>query len=298
VAVAVEGGGNGGRRGDGADAVGVLRAQAVVDAIRPQVKTLLRQGGLPNDLVTFTSPTTRGKALPEDVPGADKNGRRRTVVARIADQDPPESELIASQDDSGSPLTTSADDPVTQRNVLGMLAAGDVVGLQYAEDVAAGDGWKATLQDRLRDELGIADPEQARNDLEKMIAALENSRVTVNFDANKWFAEFVANPDNPPDAYLNSWERGIRPGGEHTKGVLDSVEQSTGGYSRVRHGLSVGDEQVDAARARIQQYLSDRGSDDFVASGRPRYGAVDYSSATAGPAEGYGKSFLVVREHV
>ncbi|MCV7063204.1 hypothetical protein H7I76_28360, partial [Mycolicibacterium vaccae] len=36
-----------------------------------------------------------------------------------------------------------------RQQALGLLAAGDVVGLQFAEDKAAGDGWKATVLDHL-----------------------------------------------------------------------------------------------------------------------------------------------------
>ena len=218
-------------------------------------------------------------------PPSDKSGRPKATTG---------SSSRAPKDE----LHTSTQDPSARREALGSLAAGDVVGLQFAEDVASGDGWKDQVRDRLRDKLGIADPKQARADLDKMIAVLEQSRVTVNFDANTWFQEFAANTDNPPDAYLNSWERGVRPGGESTKGVLNSVEQQTGGYNRGRDGLGLGEEQIAAAQERIRRYLSDLASDDFVPAGRPRYGAVDYARDTVGAAEGYGKSFLVVKEHV
>ncbi|WP_197376631.1 WXG100-like domain-containing protein [Mycolicibacterium baixiangningiae] len=224
--------------------------------------------------------------LPASSPPSEGSARPKATTSGGSSRAP--------RDDLHSPGV----DPAVRREALGSLAAGDVVGLQFAEDVAAGDGWKAEVRDRLRDELGITDPDQAQADLDKMIAVLEQSRVTVNFDAHKWFHEFAANVDDPPDAYLNSWERGVRPGGESTKGVLDSVEQDTGSYNRNRDGSGLGEEQVAAAQDRIRKYLSDPASEDFVAAGRPRYGAVDYARDTVGGAEGYGKSFLVVKEHV
>ncbi|WP_445163555.1 WXG100-like domain-containing protein [Mycobacterium sp. Dal123C01] len=88
VALRVHGGGNGGGRSEGADAVGEQRARSVLDAVRPRIEALLQQKGLPVDLVTFPGPTSRGKTLTDDIPGTDKHARRRMVVAHIEDQPP------------------------------------------------------------------------------------------------------------------------------------------------------------------------------------------------------------------
>ena len=76
-----QGGGNGGTFSRGADAVGLSRAQAVLDAIRPQIERSLHEKGLPADFVTFSEPTSRGTDLTDDIPGSDKEARRVVVVS-------------------------------------------------------------------------------------------------------------------------------------------------------------------------------------------------------------------------
>ncbi|MCV7061666.1 DUF3626 domain-containing protein [Mycolicibacterium vaccae] len=243
----------------------------------------------------------------------DSKGKGRATEADINDHiaEPPDTtrvplpSIVFGVDDQPSRIPSAsedktddpADDLAARQQALGLLAAGDVVGLQFAEDKAAGDGWKATVLDHLVG-WGISSPEQAQADLGTMITVLEQARVTINFKAHEWIQEFAGDFERAPESYLNSWERGLRPGGASTKGVLDNVEKSTGGYLRSGRVAGQDADRIAAARIRIQTHLLDPKSDGFVAAGRPRYGAVDYARRTAGGAPAYGTSFFVVKEHV
>ncbi|ANW66310.1 hypothetical protein BCA37_24485 [Mycobacterium sp. djl-10] len=89
VTVHVQGGGNGGKISAGADVVGQQRAQAVLAQIRPRIEERLQGRNLPPGLVVYANPTSRGKTVPEHIPGTDRHIRRRMVVAHIEDQPAP-----------------------------------------------------------------------------------------------------------------------------------------------------------------------------------------------------------------
>lgn len=86
VTLHVQGGGNDGWVSAGAGVVGQQRAQAVLAQLRPRIEERLLRSGLPNDAVAYSNPTSRGKAVPEHIPGTDKHARRRMVVAHVEEQ--------------------------------------------------------------------------------------------------------------------------------------------------------------------------------------------------------------------
>lgn len=81
----VQGGGNGGKFSRGADSVGRERARSVVSEIAPRVARALGGAGIPADFVRIAEPTSRGRALTDDISGPDEQSRRRVVVAHLED---------------------------------------------------------------------------------------------------------------------------------------------------------------------------------------------------------------------
>ncbi len=78
-----QGGGNGGIfgiRSEGPEAVGMQRARAVLNEIRPLIELALLEKELPPGFVSLADPMTRGRALTNDIPGSAKQARRVVVV--------------------------------------------------------------------------------------------------------------------------------------------------------------------------------------------------------------------------
>jgi hypothetical protein len=76
----VEGGGNGGVFSKGPKAVGRMRAEAVLDALEQEIKRQLRARQIPEEMVTFSAPTSRGTRLTNGIPEWGKHARRVVVV--------------------------------------------------------------------------------------------------------------------------------------------------------------------------------------------------------------------------
>ena len=140
---------------------------------------------------------------------------------------------------------------------------------------------------------GIAPSEYPSTDmldreLIRMEDLLENAWLTVNFNASDLFRS-----DASSSNYLNTWERGDGPLGYLN--TRDAREQDLGRFGRDPNDLFP---PANAAQQRVRTYLSQRDGDLFQPSARPRYGALDYARCYHGGAPLYGKSFLVLREHV
>ncbi|MGV9802826.1 scabin-related ADP-ribosyltransferase [Mycobacterium sp. NPDC003449] len=94
-----QGGGNGGMFSRGAHAIGLNRAEAALDAIRPQIERALHERDIPADFVTIADPTSRGTTLTDDISGPDDQARRRVVEIRFENQ--PHTDNPADDDGDG-----------------------------------------------------------------------------------------------------------------------------------------------------------------------------------------------------
>jgi hypothetical protein len=74
-----QGGGNGGFNSVGAEAVGLQRAHAALDAVRREIERQLQVRGLPPHIVDFAEPTSRGDA-PVDYVSVSAKAARRAVA--------------------------------------------------------------------------------------------------------------------------------------------------------------------------------------------------------------------------
>ena len=143
---------------------------------------------------------------------------------------------------------------------------------------------------RLRSHAGGA--AQAEALLDRVVATLQNARMTINFKAqtlvsrsDQWFQR---------GEYLNCFELGDsadRPAG-YSVGRAQ-IEDSTLGLRRLINGSPLGrygrfESGTDATRK--QRW--------FQSASRPVYGALDFLNAPRGAASHYGQSYLVLADHV
>ncbi|MDV3128456.1 DUF3626 domain-containing protein [Mycobacterium sp. 21AC1] len=312
--VRAEGGGNGGRISRGADVVGQERAGATLDYLRSQIGQRLEAAGMARDAVTVSrESTSRGPVLRDELVGSDEE-KRRTVLLTVEERLParPVGPPAAGAEGSRpADLNTSATQahfdasPVSSADrdeVLGRLAAGDVVSLLHAGEVGELESARNTVRDRLRDSFRDRH-EHVDSDLEKMVELLENSRITINFQVDEALetllsedGETAPSGESSQRTYLNAWQRGAFYSEEFAD-LRDEAERMTGQYDG--HEPPVDDESpqdVDARR-RVNDYLS-RQSPNFQPSARPRYGALDYGQSLNGAAPGYGSAYFVLKEHV
>jgi hypothetical protein len=75
-----EGGGNDGVFSKGPEAVGLMRADAVLGALSQEIKRHLQSRQIPEEMVKFSAPTSRGTRLTNGIPQWGKHARRVVVV--------------------------------------------------------------------------------------------------------------------------------------------------------------------------------------------------------------------------
>lgn len=177
-----------------------------------------------------------------------------------------------------------------ENKVLSRLASSDVVALKHKE---INDN---TFQSALDEHnilmrlsrvfgLGVAPSDQLRKD---MIEFLQKSDLTVNFKVSGMFASKVRG------GLLNTFERP----GSSNNGYLQTrnrAEEGMFGYSSKGSRAKGSQAVFDRLKA-----FGNRDSEDFVASMRPKYGALNYTNDPNGAAGGpvYGRSYMVLKEHI
>jgi hypothetical protein len=64
----------------GPEAVGLMRADAVLGALSQEIKRHLQSRQIPEEMVKFSAPTSRGTRLTNGIPQWGKHARRVVVV--------------------------------------------------------------------------------------------------------------------------------------------------------------------------------------------------------------------------
>jgi len=175
-----------------------------------------------------------------------------------------------------------------RQRILSRLASTDVVSLKQADIKTNSfqgslDELEIALKLSKKFRIPLTQVDPLRN---AMINHLQNSDLTVNFKADQLFANKLRG------GLLNTFERP----GHSSGGYLEdreSSEENLFGYSRSNGRTSDRQSIYD----RLKQFGS-RNSIDFAPSMRPKYGALNYTNYPYGSATLYGKSHMVLKEHV
>ncbi|CAN7193129.1 DUF3626 domain-containing protein [Rhizobium sp. LjRoot30] len=121
-----------------------------------------------------------------------------------------------------------------------------------------------------------------------IIKLLEDARLTISLKAPNWFYH-----ENTSKTYGNFWERGVSGASSDAK-KRDAAENSMFGYS---NPVTDADPKVKAAQNRLLTFGTSP-SATFEPAMRPRYAAVDFAYCINGGLSKYGKSFLVLKDHM
>ena len=170
--------------------------------------------------------------------------------------------------------------------VLGRLAgreAASLVGLGI-DGTARGD--KHAALGRIINELKAAHPQAI---YERLIKHLQGSDLTINFQAFKFF-----NTKPGGAGYVSQFEGGNRWGDGTYVTKRDTAEEAMFDYSGARaRPASVPGAVLDRVK-----HLGMLARDTFEPSARPKYAALNYARLKYGAAGLWGKSFMVLKEHV
>lgn len=177
-----------------------------------------------------------------------------------------------------------------EKKALVRLTSTDVVGLKHQE-INENTSQASQNEDDILSELSgkwslnLEAADQLRKD---MIKLLQMSDLTVNFKVSVLFASKVRG------GLLNTFERPGTTNDIYLQ-TRNRAEEGMFGYSS--HGSGSSGNQAVADRLKA---FGDRDSEDFVASMRPKYGALNYTNDPNGAAGGYsyGRSYMVLKEHV
>lgn len=185
--------------------------------------------------------------------------------------------------------------PQEHAAALARLGRGDVVALRdqlNASDYGAICDQAKERMDRL---LGILSPlpfvSEAREldeAFDKMIACLQEARLTISLKSYRWFYE-----KNTYKSYTNFFERGYS-GASNDMVRRNNAEMEFGRYGGMAPSTNA---NVNAAQTRIATYGVST-APNFQGAMRPRYAAVDFAACQHGGAPKYGKSYLVLKEHL
>jgi hypothetical protein len=175
-----------------------------------------------------------------------------------------------------------------ERAVLSRLAASDIVSLKHKEIL--GDSFNHTMDEynslmkiAIKRKITVIEATELR---QRIIKHIQNSKLTINFSPGKLFETKLQG------GIMNTHERTGESGG----GYMESrhkAEENLFGYSKDRgkNGKTQG------VFDRIKKFGSNN-SIDFAPSMRPRYGALNYTESKSGAASLYGRSYMVLKEHV
>lgn len=189
---------------------------------------------------------------------------------------------------------------------LARLARNNVLGLRDLE-TGNQDVKEAAFRRFLKRCPAHLSHEQARRFFEtRMLGVLKEGRLTVNFNAGQLFAN-----GREPEQMLNKFDLSTVPS-HNPKTVKDlwyrnDVEMEFIDYAGRARGVARKSRQANNARRLVSHYgatgIGRTGlptSRTFESSVRPKYGALDFAYCRGGGAggNGYGQSFLILKEHV
>jgi hypothetical protein len=184
---------------------------------------------------------------------------------------------------------TGREEMTSERNrVLARLGARDAASLvdMAAEASASADRERALL--RLVGDLGVPIV-QARFVLKRLTEHLQSSDLTINFVAYKFF-----NRRPHGSGYVSQFEGGSKWGDQSYITARDEVEEAMFDYS----GAKAKPDNVHAEVLRRVFQFGKKSELTFEPSIRPKYAALNYARLLYGSAGQWGKSHMVLKEHV
>jgi hypothetical protein len=173
-------------------------------------------------------------------------------------------------------------------DALSRLAARDAASLLSMGIDASADADKVAAMSRIIGDLGTPIM-QARHVYARLLKHLEESSLTINFMAYKFF-----NTKPAGEKYVSQFEGGNTWGDPTYMNSRDETEEAMFDYSGTRAATSPG---AAAAQQRVKQ-LGERASADFEGAIRPKYAALNYARLKYGSAAQWGKSYMVLKEYV
>jgi hypothetical protein len=176
-----------------------------------------------------------------------------------------------------------------KRQVLSRLAGREAASLVGAgiQETAGDDRKKAIF--RLMDDLGVQAP-TAKFALARLVKHLQDSDLTINFKAFKFF-----NSKPQGTGYVSTFEGGnTRHAGQSYITARDVAEEALFDYS----GAKARAAHIPMAVINRVRHFGRVAEPTFEPSMRPKYAALNYARLPNGSAGQYGKSFMVLKEHV
>ena len=176
-----------------------------------------------------------------------------------------------------------------RQEVLARLAAGEILSLKDEEiganrfDIGVNAWFKIAMV------LKIPAP-RVDNVLQTLIQHLQDSDLTINFRAPDFFANV------PTGSYLNTWQQGNS--GLGYLATRENVEERLFDYSNTS-GRSASPSILNRIQTLGSRFTNTGANNPFFqAAMRPKYGALNYTGDKEGAANSYGRSYLILKEHV
>ena len=176
-----------------------------------------------------------------------------------------------------------------KNTVLGRLAARDAASLRDAGIEATADDDKIAAFSRIIEVLGVPIL-QAKHVYKKLIEHLQASDLTINFMAYKFF-----NHAPEGSGYVSQFEGGNKWGGDSYITARNQAEEGLFDFADTE---GKGTSTASAAAVDRVQKLAVYTSAEFSPASRPKYAALNYARLAYGSAGQWGKSHVVLKEHV
>lgn len=172
-----------------------------------------------------------------------------------------------------------------REQVLSRLASGDVASLKdlNIKSNASLDEQEAIMRMIILFRLS---PLEVENVFKKLVRHLQDSDLTVNFRANEFFDGAAK------DRLFNAFERNNTPDYMRQR---DQAEEGLFDYSNAR-GKAGAKGVLDRVK-KFGRYAAGT-NPSFAPSMRPKYAALNFANYREGAAKSYGRSFMVMKEHV
>lgn len=172
-----------------------------------------------------------------------------------------------------------------REQVLARLASGDVASLKdlNIKSNASLDEQAAIMRMIILFRLS---PLEVENVYNKLVKHLQNSDLTINFKANEFFDGAAK------DRLFNAFERNNTP---DYMGQRDRAEEGLFDYSNTR-GKSGTKGVLDRVK-KFGRYGANT-NPSFAPSMRPKYAALNFASYREGAAKSYGRSCMILKDHV
>lgn len=173
-----------------------------------------------------------------------------------------------------------------REQVLARLASGDVASLKDLDikSNASLDEQAAIMRMMI---LFRSSPMEVENAYRRLVKHLQDSDLTVNFKANEFFDGATAK-----DRLFNAFERSNTPSYMSQR---DQAEEGLFDYSNTR-----GKTEKKGVLDRVKKFgrYAAGTNPSFAPSMRPKYAALNFANYREGAAKSYGRSCMILKEHV